>query len=63
MAYKAKEDAIKYNNQFNKEKYDRIGLMVPKGQKSELQAIAAARGMSLNALILEAIQQFVTTEI
>lgn len=31
--------------------YDRINLTVPKGQKDEIQAHAAARGESVNAFI------------
>ena len=32
MAYKNKEDTIRYNNNFTKENYDRINLTLPKGQ-------------------------------
>ena len=51
MAYKDKADAIKYNNEFNKQAYDRINLTVPKGQKEIIQAMAKAKGESVNALI------------
>ena len=32
-------DQIKYQNDYNKQKYDRINLMVPKGKKDELKKI------------------------
>lgn len=57
MAYKSKEDAMKYNNQFNRQKYDRIGLMVPKGQKEQMQAAASRQGQSLNAYIVGAVNE------
>lgn len=57
MAFKDKEKAIKYNNEFNKNAYDRINLTVPKGQKAEIQAHAEARGESLNGFIKRAIKE------
>lgn len=45
-------------NTFNKENYDKVSLMLPKGQKAELQAIAKAKGQSLNAYINSAIQAY-----
>lgn len=45
-------------NEYNKEKYDRVTIMLSKGMKAELQAIAKARGQSLNAYINEAIIAF-----
>lgn len=51
MAYKEKANAIKYNNEFIKQTYDRINLTVPKGRKAELQAIAERHGQSVNGFI------------
>ena len=51
MAYKKTERLIKYNNEFNKSKYDRISLMLPKGKKEILQAAAGKTGESVNGLI------------
>lgn len=42
---------IAYQNDYNREKYDRFSLMLPKGRKEELKALAAERGMSLNEFI------------
>lgn len=51
MAYKKTDKLIKYNNQFNKENYDRISLMIAKGKKEEIQALAKANGESVNGFI------------
>jgi predicted DNA binding CopG/RHH family protein len=42
---------IEYQNRYMKEKYDRIGLMVPKGRKEKIKEQAASRGMSVNQYI------------
>lgn len=62
MAYKEKSDAIKYNNKFNKNAYDRINLTIPKGQKEVIQAAAEAKGESVNAYIYAAILQRINRE-
>ncbi len=41
----------KYKNNHTKENYDRISLLVPKGQKIELQKIATNLDISLNEYI------------
>ena len=51
MAYKDKKNAVKYNNQFNANKYDRINLTVPKGRKEIIQAAADNTGESVNGLL------------
>lgn len=48
-------DQVVYQNQYNKEKYDRFSLILPKGKKDELKTIAKERGMSLNEFINMAI--------
>ena len=57
MAYKNKSDAIKYNNYFIKQAYDRINLTVEKGQKEVIRAAAERAGESVNAYINAAIAQ------
>ena len=53
MAYKDVKDAYKYNNDFNREKYDRISLMVKSGKKEIIKA--KANNESVNAFINRAI--------
>lgn len=55
MAYKKTEKLIKYNNDFNRENYDRISLMVAKGKKEIIQATAKENNESVNAFINRAI--------
>jgi len=55
MAYKEKSQAIKYNNEFIKQSYDRINLTVPKGKKEIIQSAAKASGESVNSYINRAI--------
>lgn len=51
-----KFDATKYKNDFQKEKYDRIIVNVPKGQKSLIDVEAKKQGYkSLNAFVVDAI--------
>ncbi len=47
----SKFNQIQYQNQYNKEKYDRITIMVPKGSKDVLQLHAKECNLSLNAYI------------
>lgn len=51
-------DAVKYKNEFNKQKYDRINLMTPKGKKDLIKAAADASGVSVNELINTAIDMY-----
>lgn len=57
MAYKDKSDAYKYQNNYIRGAYDRVAVMLPKGGKDELQAVAAAAGESVNGYIKAAIRQ------
>lgn len=42
-------------NRYNSKAYDRIGVMVPKGQKATIEAAAAGAGESVNMFIQKAI--------
>lgn len=45
-------NATKYKNEFTKEKYDRLNIQVPKGQKAIIEAHWKAQGYkSLNAYV------------
>ena len=41
-------DQIKYNNEFNKEKYDQIIIRAKKGKKQELKEFAATQDLSVS---------------
>lgn len=48
---------VEWRNNYNREKYDRCSLMLPKNVKAILQSHAADRGESLNAWINRAIKK------
>ncbi len=43
-------------NRWNAKNYDRITIVVPKGQKEAIREAAGAAGQSVNAYIYEAVQ-------
>ena len=51
---KAQQKAV---NKYVKEKYDRVLLTMPKGQKEIIQAHSEARGESVNGFINRAIKE------
>lgn len=57
MARKEVKNTYDYNNNFNKNNYDRISLMLPKGSKAVLKDVAANEGLKVNALIRRAIDR------
>ena len=54
MAWKDKSAMIEYNNNFNREKYDRITVMLPKGYRDKLRSVVGEHG-SITAYIKDAI--------
>lgn len=53
------KSATKAKNKYNASNYDRIGIVVPKGQKSLWALEAERRQLSLNALIIKAVTAFI----
>lgn len=51
-----KFDQIKYNNDYNKNHYDRINMIFPPGTKEILKARAAAQGISISAYVRQLIE-------
>lgn len=51
-----KFDKIKYNNEFNRKKYDKIELMVKRGDKEKIKEHAAGKGYkSINKYVCDMI--------
>lgn len=48
---KATFNQFAYQNQYNREKYDRVNLTMPKGQKEIVRQQAKKRGQSVNEYI------------
>ena len=57
MAYKDKARMFEYGNQYNRENYDRVTVMLPKGDGAELKRIAAEMGVSVGEYIRGAIKE------
>ena len=57
MAYKDKAQKTAAQNKYISKAYDRINLLVPKGDKDEIKAAADAAGQSVNAYILDAVRE------
>lgn len=55
-------DKVKYNNSFNAKAYDRLNIVVPKGQKAIIQEYAKAQGKSLNAYVVGLIMDDMSKE-
>lgn len=51
-----KFDQIKYQTAYNKEHYDTLGLMLPKGMKSVIKDYAKSAGVSVTKYVVEAIE-------
>lgn len=56
MAFADKAKESQYKNGFAREKYDRIAVNVPKGEREQIKAAADAAGESLNGYIVQAVQ-------
>ena len=55
-----KQSNKKWNDANLKERYDRIQLVVPKGNKERIQVYAKKQGKSLNAFVNDAIEKSMT---
>lgn len=52
MAFKEKEKELSYIAQYQKDNYDRITVMAPKGTKEKLRAAATLKNMKLSEFVL-----------
>ena len=57
MAMSNKEAAFRYLNEYQKENYDRITILVQKGRKKEIQMAAKRLGMSTTEYIVSCIDE------
>lgn len=51
-------DQIKYGNAYNKANYDKIQIMVPKGEKENWKALAKTQGISMSEMIRRAVADY-----
>ena len=52
------KNSVALKNDYNRERYDRLNLMVPKGKREILKNRAKSMGMSLNKYFMAAVEQF-----
>ena len=57
MAFAKKEDELSYIAKYQKDNYDRITVMAPKGKKDELKKAAEFKNMKLSAFVLDCVEK------
>lgn len=62
MSYKDKQQMYDYNNAFQREKYDVLRVLAPKGDGAGIKAAAAKAGQSVSAYILQAVRDRMAKE-
>ena len=56
MAFSDKSKGTAYKNDFARAAYDRISVIIPKGEREQIKAAADSAGESMNAYIVRAIR-------
>ena len=51
-------DPIKYANEYNRENYDKVTIMIPKGEKEQWKALAKTQGISMSEMIRRAVDEY-----
>lgn len=51
------QNQFKYQNTYNRDNYDRVVALLPKGQRERLKQLAAESGVSLGQWIRDAIEE------
>ncbi len=49
-------DSNAYKAEFRKQNYDQVGILIPKGRKDDLKALAKQEGLSISQVVVEAIR-------
>lgn len=57
MSFKDKEKELSYIAQYQKDNYDRITVMAPKGTKDQIRAAADLKGVKTSAFVLECVRK------
>lgn len=57
-----KEKSTQYKNEWNAKKYDQVRLNVPKGKREIYKSFAESQGKSLNALIIELLDERISRD-
>lgn len=57
MAFKDREKELSYIAQYQKDNYDRITVMAPKGTKDQIKKAAELKGMKISGFVLDCVQK------
>ena len=57
MAFKDKEKELSYIAQYQKDNYDRITVMAPRGTKDQIKKAAELKGMKISGFVLDCVQK------
>lgn len=44
-------------NDYNRDRYDRVNIMIPKGRRQVWKTVAAAMGLSMNSLVNRSVEE------
>jgi NAD(P)H-flavin reductase len=55
MSENKKFNQIKYQNEYNKENYDRVYILFPKGMKEKIKERAKSQGKSLSSYVKDVV--------
>lgn len=57
MAFKDKEKELSYIAQYQKDNYDRITVMAPRGTKDQIKKAAELKGMKISGFVLDCVHK------
>ena len=57
MSEKQGKKSTQYKNKYNRENYDALRIVVPKGRKGDIEAHAQKKGKSVNRLVNSLIRE------
>ena len=57
MAFKDREKELSYIAQYQKDNYDRITVMAPRGTKDQIKKAAELKGMKISGFVLDCVQK------
>ena len=57
MAFKDREKELSYIAQYQKDNYDRITVMAPRGTKDQIKKAAELKGMKISGFVLDCVRK------
>lgn len=57
MAFKDRKKELSYIAQYQKDNYDRITVMAPRGTKDQIKKAAELKGMKISGFVLDCVQK------